>query len=46
MAIVDVWLNPPPIPLTTKDMDFVYELPYARMPHPVLRQAPRSRRTR
>jgi uncharacterized radical SAM protein YgiQ len=30
----DVWLNPPPIPLTTKDMDFVYELPYARKPHP------------
>jgi uncharacterized radical SAM protein YgiQ len=32
---VDVWLNPPPIPLTTKDMDFVYELPYARKPHPI-----------
>jgi uncharacterized radical SAM protein YgiQ len=32
---LDVWLNPPPIPLTTKDMDFVYELPYARRPHPV-----------
>jgi len=31
---VDVWLNPPPQPLTTKDMDFVYELPYARRPHP------------
>jgi len=31
---VDVWLNPPPHPLTTKDMDFVYELPYARRPHP------------
>jgi uncharacterized radical SAM protein YgiQ len=31
---LDVWLNPPPIPLTTKDMDFVYELPYARRPHP------------
>jgi uncharacterized radical SAM protein YgiQ len=31
---VDVWLNPPPVPLTTKDMDFVYELPYARRPHP------------
>ncbi|HEU5136460.1 MAG TPA: YgiQ family radical SAM protein [Steroidobacteraceae bacterium] len=30
----DVWLNPPPIPLTTRDMDFVYELPYARRPHP------------
>src|SRR5688572_27849130 len=30
---LDVWLNPPPIPLTTKDMDFVYELPYSRLPH-------------
>ena len=31
---LDVWLNPPPIPLATKDMDYVYELPYARVPHP------------
>src|SRR5262245_28572296 len=31
---LDVWLNPPPIPLTTRDMDYVYELPYARVPHP------------
>ncbi len=30
----DVWLNPPPIPLTTKEMDGVYELPYKRLPHP------------
>ena len=30
----DVWLNPPPIPLTTKEMDAVYELPYRRQPHP------------
>jgi uncharacterized radical SAM protein YgiQ len=30
----DVWLNPPPIPLTTKEMDGVYELPYRRVPHP------------
>ncbi len=30
----DVWLNPPPIPLTTAEMDRVYELPYARVPHP------------
>ena len=29
-----MWLNPPPIPLTTKEMDCVYELPYARLPHP------------
>ena len=31
----EVWLNPPPIPLTTKEMDYVYDLPYARKPHPV-----------
>jgi uncharacterized radical SAM protein YgiQ len=30
----DVWLNPPPIPLTTAEMDRIYELPYARQPHP------------
>jgi uncharacterized radical SAM protein YgiQ len=30
----DVWLNPPPIPLTTDEMDRVYELPYQRRPHP------------
>ena len=31
----DVWLNPPPIPLTTEEMDWVFDLPYARSPHPV-----------
>ncbi len=30
----DVWINPPPIPLTTAEMDFVFDLPYARAPHP------------
>jgi uncharacterized radical SAM protein YgiQ len=30
----DVWLNPPPIPLTTAEMDWVYDLPYQRQPHP------------
>jgi uncharacterized radical SAM protein YgiQ len=29
-----VWLNPPPIPLSTREMDWVYELPYQRAPHP------------
>jgi uncharacterized radical SAM protein YgiQ len=29
----DVWINPPPIPLTTKEMDGVYDLPYSRRPH-------------
>jgi len=30
----EVWLTPPPIPLTTPEMDGVYGLPYARAPHP------------
>ena len=29
----DIWLNPPPLPLTTKEMDHLYELPYTRLPH-------------
>jgi uncharacterized radical SAM protein YgiQ len=33
-ADIEVWLNPPPIPLTTQEMDWVYERPYARAPHP------------
>jgi uncharacterized radical SAM protein YgiQ len=36
---LDVWLNPPPIPLTTKEMDAVYELPYRRVPHPAYGKA-------
>ncbi|MDZ4097350.1 MAG: YgiQ family radical SAM protein, partial [Methylophilaceae bacterium] len=35
----EVWLNPPPIPLTTKEMDYVYDLPYARKPHPIYKEA-------
>ena len=30
----ELWLTPPPIPLTTAEMDAVYDLPYARAPHP------------
>ncbi|EEO28162.1 YgiQ family radical SAM protein [Oxalobacter paraformigenes] len=30
----DVWVNPPPLPLTMEEMDGVYGLPYARAPHP------------
>jgi uncharacterized radical SAM protein YgiQ len=30
----DVWLNPPPLPLPTADLDRLYELPYTRRPHP------------
>ncbi len=31
----DIWLNPPPLPLSTKEMDRLYELPYTRLPHTV-----------
>ena len=30
----EVWINPPPIPLTTPELDGVFDLPYARRPHP------------
>ncbi len=30
----DVWINPPPLPLSTVEMDGVYDLPYSRLPHP------------
>ncbi|AQZ96772.1 YgiQ family radical SAM protein [Halopseudomonas phragmitis] len=30
----EVWFNPPPIPLSTEEMDYVFGLPYARVPHP------------
>ncbi|MFK7975043.1 MAG: YgiQ family radical SAM protein [Halioglobus sp.] len=29
----EVWLNPPPIPLETDELDGVFELPYSRAPH-------------
>jgi uncharacterized radical SAM protein YgiQ len=35
----DVWINPPPIPLTTAEMDHVFDLPYARSPHPIYADA-------
>lgn len=31
---VDVFANPPPFPLTTEEMDHIYELPYQKVPHP------------
>ena len=34
-----VWLNPPPIPLTTAELDRVYGLPYSRRPHSSYGQA-------
>ena len=30
----ELWVNPPPIPLTTEEMDYVFGLPFARVPHP------------
>ena len=35
----DVWVNPPTIPLTTAEMDLVFDLPYARSPHPTYADA-------
>ncbi len=29
----DIWLNPPPYPLTTEELDQLFELPYTRLPH-------------
>ncbi len=35
----DVWLNPPPLPLSTAELDGLYELPYTRRPHPAYGEA-------
>ncbi len=35
-----VWLNPPPIPLETEELDWVFELPYTRLPHSSYGKAP------
>jgi uncharacterized radical SAM protein YgiQ len=35
----DVWVNPPPLPLSTREMDGIYELPYKRRPHPFYGEA-------
>lgn len=34
-----IWMNPPPIPLTTAEMDGVFDLPYSRLPHPTYGKA-------
>jgi uncharacterized radical SAM protein YgiQ len=31
---LDVWFNPPPIPLSSEEMDYVFAMPFARVPHP------------
>jgi len=30
----DLWVNPPPLPLATPELDGVFDLAYARAPHP------------
>ena len=30
----EVWINPPPLPMTTEELDGVFDLPYQRRPHP------------
>lgn len=35
----EIWVNPPPIPLETPEMDGVFDLPYARVPHPKYKKA-------
>ena len=29
----DLWVNPPPLPLTTDEMDYVFGMPFTRVPH-------------
>ena len=29
----DLWLNPPAVPLTTEEMDYVFGMPFTRVPH-------------
>lgn len=31
----ELWVNQTPIPLTTEEMDYVFNLPFARVPHPM-----------
>ena len=34
-----IWFNPPPIPLSTEEMDYVFGFDYARVPHPAYADA-------
>jgi uncharacterized radical SAM protein YgiQ len=34
-GLQQVWLNPPPIPLSMAEMDWIYDLPFQRRPHPM-----------
>ncbi|WP_372060492.1 YgiQ family radical SAM protein [Vibrio sp. 10N.261.51.F12] len=35
----ELWVNQAPIPLSTNEMDYVFGLPYARVPHPAYGKA-------
>ena len=35
----DIWVNPPPIPLDTDELDWIFDLPYQRKPHPAYNNA-------
>ena len=35
----EVWINPPPIPLNTPELDRVFDMPYTRVPHPAYGKA-------
>ncbi len=35
----EIWVNPPPIPLTTEELDSVFAYPYQRVPHPSYKDA-------
>jgi uncharacterized radical SAM protein YgiQ len=30
-----IWVNAPVAPLTTEEMDYIYDLPFSRLPHPM-----------
>ncbi len=36
---LDLWMNAPPIPLSTEEMDYVFGMPFARVPHPSYKDA-------
>ncbi len=36
---LDLWVNAPPIPLSTSEMDYVFGMPFARVPHPSYQDA-------
>jgi uncharacterized radical SAM protein YgiQ len=36
---LDLWMNAPPIPLSTGEMDYVFGMPFARVPHPSYKDA-------